>query len=118
MKRVTNLFIILLFSNALVAQQVTLSEKEYALKYKKAVQLYASQQYLEAKNDFTPLTHRKYTNAMVPFAHFYHALSSFKLKKYFESRVTLLQLFDNILIGIKSRRHTIFMQMLPLLIIK
>ncbi|AFK01870.1 Extracellular ligand-binding receptor [Emticicia oligotrophica DSM 17448] len=94
MKRCYCLFIFLLLSKALLAQQATLSEREYALKYKKAVQLYASQQYIEAQNELTPLTHRKYNNAMVPYAHFYHALCSFKQNKFFESRVYLRQLFE------------------------
>jgi ABC-type branched-subunit amino acid transport system substrate-binding protein len=94
MKRSSSLFILLLFSYALVAQQTTLNEREYSFKYKKGVQLYASQQYLEAKYEFLPLTVRKYTNTMVPYAHYYLALCSFKLNNYFESRTILRQLFE------------------------
>lgn len=94
MKRSASLFILLLFSYALVAQQNTLTEKEYSLKYKKAVQLFASQQYLEAKYEFLPLTVKKYTNTMVPYAHFYLALCSFKINNYFDSRTILRQLFE------------------------
>ncbi len=94
MKRCYSLFILLLITHALVAQQATLSEREYALKYKKAVQLYAGQQYLEAQSELTPLTNRKYTNSMVPYAHFYHALCSFKQNKFFEARIVLRQLFE------------------------
>ncbi|MFY7908444.1 MAG: hypothetical protein ACOVO2_02775, partial [Emticicia sp.] len=83
MKRCCSLFILLLITHALVAQQATLSEREYALKYKKAVQLYAGQQYFEAQSELTPLTNRKYTNSMVPYAHFYHGLCSFKQNKFF-----------------------------------
>ena len=94
MKRCQSLFILLLITHALVAQQATLSEREYALKYKKAVQLYAGQQYFEAQSELTPLTNRKYTNSMVPYAHFYHALCSFKQNKFFETRIVLRQLFE------------------------
>jgi ABC-type branched-subunit amino acid transport system substrate-binding protein len=94
MKRCYSLFILLLISQALVAQQATLSEREYALKYKKAVQLFAAQQYFEAQSELTPLTHRKYVNSMVPYAHFYHALCSFKQNKFFETRIFLRQLFE------------------------
>ena len=94
MKRCYCLFILLLISHVLVAQQATLSEREYALKYKKAVQLYAAQQYFEAQNELTPLTNRKYSNSMVPYAHFYHALCTFKQSKFFETRIVLRQLFE------------------------
>lgn len=94
MKRCYSLFILLLISHAIVAQQATLSEREYALKYKKAVQLYAAQQYFEAQSELTPLTNRKYSNSMVPYAHFYHALCTFKQNKFFETRIVLRQLFE------------------------
>lgn len=94
MKRCYCLFILLLISHVLVAQQATLSEREYALKYKKAVQLYAAQQYFEAQSELTPLTNRKYSNSMVPYAHFYHALCTFKQNKFFETRIVLRQLFE------------------------
>ena len=94
MKRCYSLFILLLITHLLVAQQVTLSEREYALKYKKAVQLFAAQQYFEAQIELTPLTNRKYSNSMVSYAHFYHALCTFKQNKYFETRVVLRQLFE------------------------
>ncbi|CAH0997536.1 hypothetical protein EMA8858_03670 [Emticicia aquatica] len=94
MKRSSSLFILLLVSYALVAQQVTLSEKDYALKYKKAVQLYADQQYFEAQSELIPLTNRKYNNTMVPYSHYYYALCSFKINKFFDSRVVLRQLFE------------------------
>ncbi len=94
MKRSSNLFILLLLSYASVAQQVALSERDYALKYKKAVQLFAEQKYFEAKDEFTPLTSRRYENSIVPFVLYYHALSSFKLLRNFEARTSLRQLFE------------------------
>ena len=94
MKRYCTLFILLLITHATVAQQAMLSEREYALKYKKAVQLYAAQQYVEAQSELIPLTNRKYNNSMVTYAHFYHALCSFKQKKHFDARTALRQLFE------------------------
>lgn len=94
MKRSSNLFILLLLSYASVAQQVALSERDYVLKYKKAVQLFADQKYFEAKDELTPLTSRRYENSMVPFVLYYHALSSFKLLRNFEARSSLRQLFE------------------------
>lgn len=93
-RRSSNLLILLLISYASVAQQVVLSERDYALKYKKAVQLFADQKYFEAKDELTPLTSRRYENSMVPFVLYYHALSSFKLLRNFESRSSLRQLFE------------------------
>ncbi len=95
MKRNLCLFIFFLSIQTLFAQQQSnLNERDFALKYKKAVQLYAAQQFYEAKNELVPLTSPKYTNTMVPYAHFYHALASFKLQNYFEARVMLRQLFE------------------------
>jgi ABC-type branched-subunit amino acid transport system substrate-binding protein len=93
-RRSSNLLILLLISYASVAQQVVLSEKDYVLKYKKAVQLYADQKYFEAKDELTPLTSRRYENSMVPYVLYYHALSSFKLLRNFEARTSLRQLFE------------------------
>ncbi len=93
-RRYSNLLILLLISYTSVAQQVALSERDYALKYKKAVQLYADQKYFEAKDELTPLTNRKYENSMVPYVLYYHALCSFKLLRNFESRNSLRQLFE------------------------
>ena len=93
-RRSSNLLLLLLLSFATVAQQVTLSERDYVLKYKKAVQLYADQKYFEAKDEFTPLSNRKYENSMVPYVLYYHSLCSFKLLRNFECRTSLRQLFE------------------------
>ncbi len=93
-RRSSNLLILLLISYASLAQQVVLSERDYVLKYKKAVQLYADQKYFEAKDELTPLTNRRYENSMVPFVLYYHALSSFKLLRHVEARSSLRQLFE------------------------
>ena len=93
-RRSSNLLILLLLSYASVAQQVALSERDYVLKYKKAVQLYADQKYFEAKDELTPLTSRRYENSMVPYVLYYHSLCSFKLLRNFECRSTLRQLFE------------------------
>ena len=94
MKSTWSLFILLLFSCASIAQQVAFTEKDYVLRYKKAVQLYADQKYFEAKDELSILTSRKYDNSMTPYAIYYHALCSFKLKKYFDARTMLRQIFE------------------------
>lgn len=73
---------------------VTITEKDYPIRYKKAVQLYADQRYLQAQDEFALLTHRKFDNSMVPYAHYYYALSAFQLKKTFETRIILRQLIE------------------------
>lgn len=72
----------------------TLNDAEYYSKYKNAVQKYANGEYAESQDILADLTHRKYNNAMVPYAHYYHALCSFKMNRFFESRIMLRQLFD------------------------
>jgi ABC-type branched-subunit amino acid transport system substrate-binding protein len=76
------------------SQQNLLTEKDYPVKYKRAVQLFASGNYQLSRDELTPLTSSRFNNAIVPFAHYYHALCSFKLKNYFESRSMLRQLTD------------------------
>jgi ABC-type branched-subunit amino acid transport system substrate-binding protein len=93
-RRSSNLLVFLLLSYASVAQQVALSDRDYVLKYKKAVQLYADQKYFEAKDELTPLTNRRYENSMVPYVLYYHSLCSFKLLRNFESRSSLRQIFE------------------------
>lgn len=83
----------LLFIAQTFAQNV-LSEKDYELQYKKAVQLYANQAYEEARAALFPLTHRRNSNTYVPYTLYYYALSSIKANKTFEARLMLRQLFE------------------------
>ncbi len=76
------------------SQQNLLTEKDYPVKYKRAVQFYASGNFQLSKEELAPLTSSRFSNAMVPYAHYYHALCSFKTKNYFESRSMLRQLID------------------------
>jgi len=96
MRRTKNLFIFLFLSYSTIAQQqqASLSDNDYLLRYKKAVQLYADQKYFEAKEILLPLTGKKYTNTVSPYAHYYYALSAFKLNKFYDARTTLKQLFE------------------------
>jgi len=95
MKTKSIILLFLLVGFYTVAQQnAVITEKDYPVRYKKAVQLFANEQYQDAQNEFALLTSRKFVNAMVPYAHYYHALSSYKLKKYFDARITLRQLVD------------------------
>lgn len=96
MRRTKNLFIFLFLSYSTIAQQqqASLSDNDYLLRYKKAVQLYADQKYFEAKEILLPLTGKKYTNTVSPYVHYYYALSAFKLNKFYDARTTLKQLFE------------------------
>jgi ABC-type branched-subunit amino acid transport system substrate-binding protein/outer membrane protein assembly factor BamD (BamD/ComL family) len=81
-------------SVAFAQTNLTVSDKDYPIRYKKAVQLYAEQRYLQAQDELIVLTHRKYDNAMVPYAHYYYALAAYQLQKYFETRIILRQLME------------------------
>jgi ABC-type branched-subunit amino acid transport system substrate-binding protein/predicted negative regulator of RcsB-dependent stress response len=95
MRRTKNLFIFLFLSYATIAQQQAgLSENDYLLRYKKAVQLYADQKYFEAKELLLPLTNKNYNNSIAPYAHYYYALAAFKLNKFYDARTILKQLLE------------------------
>ncbi len=95
MSRTKNLFIFLFLSYSTIAQQQSgLSENDYLLRYKKAVQLYADQKYFEARELLLPLTSKNYENSISPYAHYYYALSAFKLNKFYDARMILKQLFE------------------------
>lgn len=95
MRRTKNLFIFLFLSySAIAQQQASLSDNDYLLRYKKAVQFYADQKYTEAREILLPLTNKKYENTISPYAHYYYALSAFKLNKFYDARTILKQLFE------------------------
>ncbi len=95
MRRTKNLFIFLFLSySAIAQQQASLSDNDYLLRYKKAVQFYADQKYLEAREILLPLTNKKYENTISPYAHYYYALSAFKLNKFYDARTILKQLLE------------------------
>lgn len=87
-------FLFLLIGIKGFSQQNLILEKDYPVKYKRAVQLFADGNYQLAREELSPLTSSRFNNAIVPYAHYYHALCSFKIKKYFESRSMLRQLMD------------------------
>lgn len=95
MRRTKNFFIFLFLSYSTIAQQQTgLSDNDYLLRYKKAVQFYADQKFTEAREILLPLTNKKYENTISPYAHYYYALSAFKLNKFYDARTILKQLFE------------------------
>lgn len=95
MRRTKNIFFFLFLSySAIAQQQVGLSDNDYLLRYKKAVQFYADQKYFEAREILLPLTNKKYENTISPYAHYYYALSAFKLNRFYDARTILRQLFD------------------------
>lgn len=72
-----------------------LSDDNYLIEYKKAVQLFANSQYEQASQKFTTLCSKNYKNPIVPYAYFYSALSSKNKGNLYQSRVIFRQLFEN-----------------------
>ena len=70
-----SIFFVLFCSGSLFAQ---LTDQQYLSTYKEAVSLFEQQSYEEAYAKLTPLTTRKYTNAVAPYAFLYGALSAEK----------------------------------------
>lgn len=88
---------ILLFASLFVvyttkAQQ--LSDKQYKEEYRRAVQLYANNQFEEAIQRFLPLTKNTYTHSMVPYSHYYLSLCANNITNFSQSRQTLTQLIE------------------------
>ncbi len=84
-------FVFLLFLGGSSFAQ--LSDNAYLLAYKDAVQLYANHQFDNAKARLSPLTGSGNDNPVVPYALYYHALCSYELSDYYQSRVKLRDLF-------------------------
>lgn len=79
-----------LFSFGLQAQ---LSDEQYLEKYQQAVQTYAGHNFNDAIIQLAPLTKAEYSNAVVPYAMYYYALSAYEAEKYFQCREMLRKLF-------------------------
>ncbi|QRR00362.1 ABC transporter substrate-binding protein [Dyadobacter sandarakinus] len=61
-------------------------------RYKAAIQDYKQGRYAAAMEKLAPITKAAEPGSYVPFAHYYYSLSAYQLKRYRESRQTLLQL--------------------------
>jgi ABC-type branched-subunit amino acid transport system substrate-binding protein len=72
-----------------------LNDQDYFIEYKKAVQLFANSQYEAATAKLTPLCSKSYSNAVVPYAYFYNALSLKNKGNLYQSRIIFRQLFEN-----------------------
>ena len=72
-----------------------MGDQSYLLEYKKAVQLFADNQYEEASKKFGLLSQKSYQNPVVPYAFFYNALTSKNKGNLYQSRVYFRQLFEN-----------------------
>ncbi|GAB3900397.1 hypothetical protein GCM10028803_23210 [Larkinella knui] len=62
-------------------------------RYQNAVRLIQQKDYTKAKAELRPLTDGQ-TGGIAPYAHYYHALADFNLKRFSESRMMLRQLID------------------------
>lgn len=80
---------LLIFTHTLQAQ---LTDQNYLIKYKEAVQLYADGQYDLALEKFVPLTSSSYTNAIVPYTLYYYARASVETNKAYQARSSLRDL--------------------------
>jgi hypothetical protein len=71
-----------------------LGDQSYLLEYKKAVQLFANNDFETASQKFSQLANKNYQNPIVPYAYFYHALSAKNKGNNYQSRVIFRQLFE------------------------
>lgn len=69
-----------------------LSDEQYLIQYKEAVQTYANHDFNEAIIQLAPLTKPEYNNGIVPYAMFYYGLSAFESEKFFQSREMIRKL--------------------------
>jgi ABC-type branched-subunit amino acid transport system substrate-binding protein len=81
--------LIYLFPFFMYAQGV---DATYEREYKRGVALYKSGDFASAMSVLTPLTARKYTHGLAPFAHYYWSLAALKTNRLSESRQMLMQL--------------------------
>lgn len=75
--------------------QQLLNDQAYLIEYKKAVQLFANSQYEQASQKLAPLCSKNYSNPIVPYAFYYHALSAKNKGNLYQSRVIFRSLFEN-----------------------
>ncbi|GAB3938833.1 hypothetical protein GCM10028804_62540 [Larkinella terrae] len=61
-------------------------------RYQYAVRFIQQKEYVKAKAELKPLTEGR--TGIAPYAHYYHALADFNLKRFSESRMMLKQLID------------------------
>ncbi|RRB07320.1 ABC transporter substrate-binding protein [Larkinella rosea] len=61
-------------------------------RYQMAVRFIQQKEYVKAKAELKPLTEGR--SGIAPYAHYFHALADFNLKKFSESRMMLKQLMD------------------------
>ncbi|WP_229317095.1 ABC transporter substrate-binding protein [Larkinella sp. C7] len=81
---------VLLWTTALAAMAQT---DHVERRYQYAVRFIQQKDYVKAKAELKPLTEIR-TSGIAPYAHYYHALADFNLKRFSESRLMLKQLID------------------------
>lgn len=84
---------LLILSHTLQAQ---LSDQNYLINYKAAVQLYAEGQYEQALDKLVPLTSTAYNNSVVPYTLFYYARASMEANKAYQAR-SFLEIYSNVI---------------------
>lgn len=84
-----------LFAMLWVGLQTTLAQTDNAeRRLQVAVRFIQQKEYVKAKAELRPLTENGRTGGVVPYAHYYHALADFNLKRFSETRLMLKQLSD------------------------
>jgi ABC-type branched-subunit amino acid transport system substrate-binding protein len=83
-------FFVLLWTTALAATAQTDNAER---RYQYAVRFFQQKDYVKAKAELKPLTESR-TSGIAPYAHYYHALADFNLKRFSESRLMLRQLIE------------------------
>ncbi|RCR70800.1 ABC transporter substrate-binding protein [Larkinella punicea] len=74
--------------------QAAMSQTDHVeRRYQYAVRFIQQKDYVKAKAELRPLTEIR-TSGIAPYAHYYHALADFNLKRFSESRLMLKQLID------------------------
>ncbi|UBM59958.1 ABC transporter substrate-binding protein [Marinilongibacter aquaticus] len=86
------LFLLLVFAQFHAFGQY--SSDQYYIKYKEAVQHYASDDYESCLKLLTPLTSRNYHNDVTPYVLYYFSAASNKLSNGFQARATLRDLLQ------------------------
>ena len=86
--------ITLLFSICILSSQAQTPDANYQQRYKNAVGLYSSNDFLPAANEFSLLINPPIKNDLVPYSHYYYALSALKLNRFGEGQQMLQQLRD------------------------
>ena len=82
----------LLFLSFVVSTNAQKNASEYESAYKKAQQDFKNNDFTKAQSEFASLSNNRIDSPFVPYSFYFNALSSTKLQKYFEAKITLKNL--------------------------